>query len=279
MDGQMRVFAVVVGMVFILGTAFVVMSSNAFNYTPVPGSEDFQSNTGNTRSVSRRTVPRNIRNIQPTVLASDRVATRARLARLESLLEDRTNELRKGQVRIDELNRQLRALRTTVPSPDEGEATEPRPSAAPADPPLALNSDLREEIERLNGELLNADIDAAEHQEQIAVLRDALAKANETLDVLEDGSDLQLSISRRQGREREAIMGDLVVRLGANSVPLLIDMLEEDDPNLRIWAIQVLGRFGEDADEAVEDISAFFEDESPEVRAAARKAIEAIEGR
>ena len=279
MDGQMRVFAVVVGIVFILGTAFVVMSSNAFNYTPVPTSADFLATPNTPKSAAKRVPRRTPRNGRPTALAGEQLATRARLARLENLLEDRTNELKDRHERIDELNRQLHSLRTAAASSDPRDApnsTSPEnQSSATRDSQIAL----RAEIDRLNGELLNADIQEAEDQEQITALRDALSQANEKLDIFEDTAELQLSTSRRQGRQREAIIGDLVVRLGSDSVPLLIALLDEEDPNLRIWAIQVLGRFGEDAEEAVAEISSFFEDASPEVRAAAQKAIEAIEGR
>ena len=279
MDGQMRVFAVVVGIVFILGTAFVVMSSNAFNYTPVPTSADFLVNPNTPKSSAKSPLRRNTRNVRATALAGDQLATRARVERLETLLEDRTNELKERHQRIDELNRQLRTLRTAAASSDQRASTNSTSSENRSPAPTEPNAALREEIDRLNGELLNADIQEAEDQEQIAALRDALSQANEKLDIYEDGAELQLSSSLRQGRQREAIIGDLVVRLGSDSVPLLIALLDEDDPNLRIWAIQVLGRFGEDADEAVEEISTFFEDASPEVRAAAQKAIEAIEGR
>jgi len=273
MDGQMRALSVLVGIVFVLGTAFVVTSSDVFNYTPVSRPQVLLEQP-TTSQLPRRPTQRRSRRVPPTTVGTERMANLSQLARLESLLETRTNELSDRHARIQELTRQLRELRSAsataaTVSPEEG--TSP--------PPSTLDSELREEIEHLNRELLDADIQETESQEQIAYLRESLSKATDELQLLEDGTDLQLADFRSQQRKRDGRIGELLLRLGAESIPPLIDLLDEEDPQLQLWALQVLGRFGQEAEEAIQSISTFLEDPSPELRAAAKDAVDAIEGR
>ena len=126
---------------------------------------------------------------------------------------------------------------------------------------------------------LLSEIGQADYQEQLTRLRDSLDRANDELDLLEDGANAQLNSATVKQRRRQGIIGDLVARFGPDSVPLLVDLLEEDDPQLRIWALQVLGQLGDDGEEAIEDISPLFDDPSADVRDAARQAVDSIRGR
>lgn len=280
MDGQMRLVALVFGLLFLLGIAVVVVSSNLFNYTPFRTAADITSEPdAEAELATRQHTPRSNR-IQLSNGEQDSVGTRAQLARLEVLLSERTVQLEDRNVRINELNDQLRQLRRSNtsarpsprPSPRDPTRTESRPAATD-------DSDLKEQIQRLNRDLLDADLQDAEYRQQISVLRDSLDEANEQLDLFEDGANAQLANTAVRQRTRERLIGDLVARFGSESVPLLVDLLEEDDPQLRIWAIQVLGLLGDDAEVALDDITPFFEDPSADVRNAARRAVDSIRGR
>ena len=279
MDGQMRLAALVVGLLFLLGIATVVVSSNLFNYTPFPLNSEISLDLDTDSQIeSRKHTPRTSR-IQVASGDQDSVGTRAHVARLEALVNERTNQLEDRNGRIDELNSQLRELRSNTsdrtsprPAPRNPARTESRPAGT-------SDSDLRQEIERLNQILLAADLQDAEYRQQIGVLRDSLDKANDQLDLFEDGADAQLANTAVRQRSRERLIGDLVARFGSDSVPLLVDLLEEDDPQLRIWAIQILGQLGDDAEVALDDIAPLLEDSSADVRNAARRAVDSIRGR
>jgi uncharacterized membrane protein YccC len=279
MDGQMRLAALVLGLLFLLGIATVVISSNLFNYTPFRTASEITTDPDTDALLStRKHTPRSNR-IQLATGEQDSVATRAQLARLEVLLKERTDQLEDRNGRVDELNSQLRQLRSNTAARPSARPAPRNPTRTESRPAGTGESDLREEIQRLNQILLDADLQDAEYRQQIATLRDSLGQANEQLDLLEDGADAQLANTAVRQRGRERLIGDLVARFGSESVPLLVDFLEEDDPQLRIWAIQVLGLLGDDAELALDDITSLFEDPSADVRNAARRAVDSIRGR
>jgi hypothetical protein len=279
MDGQMRLAALVLGLLFLLGIATVVVSSNVFNYTPFRTASEIPTDPDTAALLStRKPTPRKNR-IQFSNGEPHSVVTRNQVARLEVLLKERTVQLEDRNGRVDELNSQLRQLRSNTPARESARPAPRNPTPTESRPAGTSESDLREEIQRLNQILLDADLQDAEYRQQIATLRDSLGQANEELELLEDGADAQLANAAVRQRGRERLIGDLVARFGSESVPLLVDLLEEDDPQLRIWAIQILGLLGDDAELALDDITPLFEDASTAVRNAARRAVDSIRGR
>ena len=85
MDGQMRLAALVLGLLFLVGTATLVVSSNLFNYSPFPTSADFSSSTDPASPVTTRKEARRPGRLQASG-NGDYSASRAQLARLESQL-------------------------------------------------------------------------------------------------------------------------------------------------------------------------------------------------
>jgi len=279
MDGQMRLTALVVGLLFLVGTATLVVSSNLFNYTPfqTPPEYALSSQTGGQRTLSQQEYRQSRRQTSDTDISL--LSARSQVSRLEKQLEYRSKQLDDRNGRIDQLNEQLREFRETRSSAS-GPRLQTRTIARTESPPEAtVEPEFREEIARLNQSLLAADLQDAEYQQEIASLRNSLDRANDELDLLEDGADAQLKTVALQQQRRQRIIGDLVARFGSDSIPLLVDFLEEDDPQLRIWALQVLGQLGDDGEEALEDINPLFEDPSADVRNAARQAVDSIRGR
>jgi len=73
------------------------------------------------------------------------------------------------------------------------------------------------------------------------------------------------------GLVRDAASGDLdaarrVVRLGAESIPDLRDLLGHPAPQVRRWAVTALVAMTEREDAAIPTLSLAFEDEDPSVR-------------
>ena len=275
MDGQMRLTALVVGLLFLVGTATLVVSSNLFNYTPfqTPPEYALSSQTGGQRTLPQQEYRQSPRQTSDTDISL--LSARSQVSRLEKQLEYRSKQLDDRNGRIDQLNEQLREFREARSSAS-GPRLQPRTIARPE---ATVEPEFREEIARLNQSLLAADLQDAEYQQEMASLRDSLDRANVELDLLEDGADAQLKTVALQQQRRQRIIGDLVARFGSDSIPLLVDFLEEDDPQLRIWALQVLGQLGDDGEEALEDINPLFEDPSADVRNAARQAVDSIRGR
>ena len=66
---------------------------------------------------------------------------------------------------------------------------------------------------------------------------------------------------------------DALGRIGAAAVPALITALRDPDPAVRLKAVEVLGRMGDDAAAAVPDLIKLLDDPDPEVRKAAARTI------
>lgn len=113
MDGQMRLVALVVGLVFLIGTATLVVSSNVFNYKPFDASRALTQDAELSDSTARRQQGRRTSRLQVSESDAESLTARTRVVRLENQLQQRTNELNERNTRIDDLNTQLRALRST----------------------------------------------------------------------------------------------------------------------------------------------------------------------
>jgi HEAT repeat protein len=127
--------------------------------------------------------------------------------------------------------------------------------------------------------LLDADIAEAETRERIRVLEDSLDRARDQVEILERGTSSEIDASELQTRTREQTIADMVVKTGPDTIPLLIQMLDNNDPRVRSWAASILGRFGEDAEEAIGALRDLVDDRSIEVRNTAGRALDSIQGR
>ena len=156
MDGQMRLAALVVGLLFLAGTATLVVSSNLFNYTPFEAATEFELATEETGPGNlRRPQYRGTRLQRPDTDVS-LLSVRSEVSRLERQLKDRTSQLDERNRRIDQLNSQLRQLRAT---PRDTPVSPSRAVSRVESPPTTAEApELRREIDRLNQSLLDADL-------------------------------------------------------------------------------------------------------------------------
>ena len=279
MDGQMRLAALVLGLAFVLGAAALLMTSDLFNYSPV----------GSLESLSRDMVPadrQSGRNYRPRTRTSGNTTTMSpsttsvtQLQQFRLLLEKKDRELDAYRKQIQNLNAALSSPSrpTESPSLNRSAAVQIRTvSQSTAD--TSLGDDLADQVERLNELLLEADIDEVESRERITTLEDSLARATDRLELLQEGVDSEIDASELQQRRREQAMADLVIKTGADTIPLLVQMLDNPDPRVRSWSADILGDFGAEADEAVDALRDLTEDRSTEVRNAARRALDSIQG-
>jgi hypothetical protein len=66
---------------------------------------------------------------------------------------------------------------------------------------------------------------------------------------------------------------DALGRIGAAAVPALVNALHDPDPAVRLKAIEVLGRMGDDAAPAVPDLIGLLNDANPDVQKAATRTL------
>ena len=202
------------------------------------------------------------------------------LQQFQLLLEKKDLELQAYRKRIEELQSASSAPR---PATEPRVRTrEPAPDTRPVSPDTTITpdrDDLADEIKRLNELLLDADITEAETTERLRTLELSLDRARDQVEILEQGASSDIDASELRQRSREQAMADMVVKAGPDTIPLLIQVLDDDDARVRSWAASILGRFGEDAEDAIGPLRDLLEDRSTEVRNAAGRALDSIQGR
>jgi hypothetical protein len=280
MDGQMRLAALVVGLAFVIGAATLLMTSDLFTYTPV----------GSLETLSRDMLPeegQRTRDYRPRARTSGTPTTQSpsttsvtQLQQVRLLLEKKDRELDAYRKQIKILNDSLSSTSRPNDRPAiNGPAAAQIRTVSQSSGDTVLQDDLAEQIDRLNQLLLEADIDETEYRERINTLEDSLGRAKDQLELLQEGVDSEITASDLQQRNREQAMAELVIKTGPDSIPLLIQMLDNNDPRVRSWAAGILGDFGDEAEEAIDALSDLTDDRSIEVRNTARRAMDSIRGR
>ncbi len=280
MDGQMRLAALVVGLAFVIGAATLLMTSDLFTYTPVGSLETLSRDMLPEEGPRARDYRPRARNSRTSTTKSPSTTSVTQLQQVRLLLEKKDRELDAYRKQIKNLNDALSSTSRPNDRPviNRPPAAQIRNVSQSAGTPV-LQDDLAEQIDRLNQLLLEADIDEAESRERITTLEDSLGRATDQLELLQEGVDSEITASDLQQRNREQAMADLVIKTGPDSIPLLIQMLDNNDPRVRSWAAGILGNFGDEAEEAIDALSDLTDDRSIEVRNTARRALDSIRGR
>ncbi|MGM0485136.1 MAG: HEAT repeat domain-containing protein [Planctomycetota bacterium] len=200
---------------------------------------------------------------------------RQRVRLLESMLAEKSELVRDQARRID---RQAAALEELQQSYDEAvqlviDAVEVQPGAetdegemtSSADDPRQLESELM--LTRTVYDTLVGDLD---------VLRRELDSAYQEVDALNE----ELSAGARYHKDALAVEGasaSVLLRIGEDAVPALIEALADANPVVRRWAATMLGGMGPGTDGAIGALTEALSDADPQVRAAAQRALDAIE--
>lgn len=86
-------------------------------------------------------------------------------------------------------------------------------------------------------------------------------------------SSTKFSIHERAEWSLQETVADALRRIGSAAVPSLIQSLKSSDPDLRLQAIEILGRMGPEAKDAVPDLIERLGDDDPRVRKMAVRAL------
>ena len=181
-------------------------------------------------------------------------------------LSQREAENRSLQSELDELRAEYEALER-----DSTRTTE------------ILNDVLRQ-LADSNGEAFDTEI-VASASDDVETLNAALAIDNARQQVVDEQlqqanakiAELEFAVFQEIAYTTEATQA--LILTGAPVVPVLAELISDEDPGIRRWAIQTLAEIGSDAEPALEALMAALEDDDASVRRAAQFAIDRIEGR
>ena len=186
-------------------------------------------------------------------------------------------------VALDAIGRDARALLAeegVVPAEDAAESGDDGgaadPSAPPANTDQPADVDLDRRIRDLQSRLEIAQFLDEQQRGENERLRADLAEMTESLT-----QELERVRERSEQLEMERLLVDeasrSLIALGPSAVPRLVSALSSDDAYIREWAADVLGAMGTAGNAALPDLVDARSDPDPAVRAAIRRAIDAIE--
>lgn len=188
-------------------------------------------------------------------------------------------------VALEAIGRDARALLAeegVVPAENSAEPGGDGGSADPATPPAdavqpdETDSDVERRLRDLQSRLEIAQFLDEQQRGENERLRADLAEMTESLN-----QESERVRERSELLEMERLLVDeasrALIALGPSAVPRLIDALRSDDAYIREWAADVLGAMGSAASSALPDLVDARSDPDPSVRAAIRRAVDAIE--
>jgi HEAT repeat protein len=110
-------------------------------------------------------------------------------------------------------------------------------------------------------------------RQQVEQLSGLKARQGESSDSARLSTASNYSIPMRDEWTMQQTVADALRRIGAAAVPDLIRSLNDNDPEMRWRAAEILGRMGPEAKEAVPDLIARIDDPELRVRKAAIRAL------
>jgi hypothetical protein len=175
--------------------------------------------------------------------------------------------------------REARALldSDSVSPPESGEVAPASEAAGSGDEGSAASSaDLRDQTRELERRLEIALYFEELQRLEIEQLRRDLT---ETRDSLAEQTAAEQELSRLLELDRHllTVASETLIGMGAAAVPQLVAALGSEETQIRLWAAEVLGAMGADARSALPDLLDAASDADAAVRAAVRRAAEAIE--
>jgi hypothetical protein len=202
-----------------------------------------------------------------------------RILQLEELLNKRTKLLEQKSALLDRREDDYRELRNEVddyvmllsqssPIPKSPNS----PTETPIKPSVSEESSaLQVQLEQLKSKL--SEHVAAERQ-----LESELDLVKEDLNAAyAEMAEQQLAAALvGQDNAVAGVSARLLVRMGPEVLPSIVDLLSDRRADVRVWAVDVLGQFGPLAEDAVPQLREVLMDSDPRVRAAAERSISII---
>ncbi len=118
--------------------------------------------------------------------------------------------------------------------------------------------------------------ESAQPEETLELLREQIAEKDRELDALEEEQEETLSrlLSRDLAMRDESAR--ILTRLGADAAGEVAESLRHPDPEIRIWAANVLTKLGLQASDTIGELQMAAKDDDPRVRSAVAEAINAV---
>jgi Tfp pilus assembly protein PilO len=260
------------------GLLIVVLGLAFFASDKLPRLRQHASDTTETKLSPRMLSPQASDAI--ALRAMELVKAKASIRQLEAELEERTKSQRGLQQRLANMETSYQQMRSerdeslnwllellAQPAMEEpAETASESASTATSEQPSTTNA-----AELNDNELaqLNQALQIEELRSQLVELDAALAASQ-----IQAASELRAARADRE-RAEEAVTRALLL-IGPPAVPALVEALEDQQADVRLWAARTLRAFGEQAEPATAALTLALADPDFRVRAEAAQALEAI---
>jgi len=195
----------------------------------------------------------------------------AMLERNSQLLDKRTKLLNQKTAECKTLQRQLDGSITTVLALLEENAADINFESR-----QAVGRSLEQEFKQLKLELERSESLEIEQMEQVALLKSELAETETRIAVIREQSNAELLMLLEQQQLLDATSRRAFTQMGAAAVPVLVQLLSDERPEVRAWAGSVLGGLGPNGQEAVPALMGLLVDNDEQVRDQARRSLDLL---
>ena len=206
-------------------------------------------------------------------------AQRSQIRRLQALLDQKTKLLEKKTALLEQKTAEQAALKKELDEAIElleMLAAQNAQEVASSPEDEEANGELQENLERLKKQRKAAETQGQEQEAELKTLIDDLATTDQEISLLKQQTELEFNVLEAEKEALEAVATQMLVNIGAEAVPLLVEQLASPRADIRRWAATVLGQMGPDATEAIPPLISLLSDPDPRVRTAAQHALDLI---
>ncbi len=206
-------------------------------------------------------------------------AANERLSELRASLDRATEQLHEKSKLLNQRNSECQALEEKL---DESvafalELLAQEPGADRDEQTRDVKALLEKDLAALRKQLDNSRVMSNEHTKQIESLRVELMEADQQTETLREQATQEIGALLDERFAIEAVAADIMLQLGEDGVPSLVDLLRHEQPAVRLWSATVLGKLGLAATTAIEPLNLLEQDPDPRVASAAARSIKLIE--
>lgn len=195
----------------------------------------------------------------------------AMLQRNSQLLDTRTTLLNKKTAECKTLQKQLDGSIATILELLDMDGDE-----RSSETRQQLGRNLEQEFKQLKAELERSESLELEQTQQVAQLKSELTATELEISAIRRQANAELLLLLEQQQLLEAASRRAFMQLGSAAVPVLVELLNDQRAEVRVWAASVLGNLGMNGQDAVPALMGLLVDNDPLVRDQAKRSLELL---
>jgi glycosyltransferase A (GT-A) superfamily protein (DUF2064 family) len=269
----------IAGLYATLGLVVVVIASGTFAYyQAVSTSAGARMEADLVAELAGTNQPVTLQPPQPLLNAAALTRAHAQLNELQAMLERNSRLLDKRTTLLSQKTSECKTLQAQLDGSiamvlalldmdSDGESSEARQT---------LGRNLEQEFKRLKTELERSESLELEQMQQVVELKSELAETESEIASIREQADAEMLALLEQQQLLDATSRRVFTQLGADAVPVLVELLGDDRADVRVWAASVLGGLGSNGHDAIPALLGMLVDKNETVRDQAKRSLELL---